>query len=477
MASALIYELALPLGRYESSHLLDGQGPPEPRAAAEVVGDEQQLAPSGKRRILIICDFGCRYINTISDHLNAFKSYSKNDICLVDAHSAVRSRIPFQEFDGLVLHYSASAAQLPPWVAERVRAFNGYKAIYIQDEYRWVDATAAAVASLGIGAMFTAVNSEVIDRIYYHESIREVRRRRTLTGFVPEYLTRIAVPAYDVRPIDVGYRARKLPSWLGRFAQEKWEIGQFFKRDGGRYGLVCDIEYEESKRIYGADWVKFLSDCKAVLGTESGASFIDFSGKVRPAVETFEASHPGVSFEEVHARFLAERDGETVIQVISPRCFEAAALRTLMILYPGRYSGVLEAWRHYVPLQRDHNNMDEVVAVLRDNVRAQEIIDHAYREVALNPRYSFRAMVQEFDSDIAEHAPSRSRLTPYDIVRLERRVELHYRVYWLTFGNLHAALSRFGHWAINNFWPKRYRVSARDWLGSLGRHVKSMLRY
>lgn len=41
--------------------------------------------------------------------------------------------------------------------------------------------------------------------------------------------------------------------------------------------------------------------------------------------------------------------------------------------------------------------MDEVVAALRDSGRWSEIVECAYREVALNPRYTFRAMIQEFD--------------------------------------------------------------------------------
>ena len=53
------------------------------------------------------------------------------------------------------------------------------------------------------------------------------------------------------------------------------------------------------------------------------------------------------------------------MNVISPRCFEAAALRTLMVMYEGEYAGILEAGRHYVELKRDHSNIDEVVSAIR----------------------------------------------------------------------------------------------------------------
>jgi Glycosyl transferases group 1 len=146
---------------------------------------------------------------------------------------------------------------------------------------------------------------------------------------------------------------------------------------------------------------------RAGVFTANGASFIDFRGTVQPAVEAAELANPNVSFEEINARHLEGRDGEIIIHVISPRCFEAAALRTLMILYPGTYSGVLEPWRHYVPLARDHSNLDEAVAVLRDPERAGTIIDAAYREVALNKSYWFRSLVADFDADIDEHVPAK----------------------------------------------------------------------
>ena len=71
-----------------------------------------------------------------------------------------------------------------------------------------------------------------------------------------------------------------------------------------------------------------------------------------------------------------------------------------MILYEGNYSGILEPWRHYVPLKKDHSNMAEVVAVLRDPSRLAEIVQCAYDEIALNPRYSFAAAVAAADAAI-----------------------------------------------------------------------------
>ena len=90
------------------------------------------------------------------------------------------------------------------------------------------------------------------------------------------------------------------------------------------------------------------------------------------------------------------------LEQISPRAFEAAATRTLMILYEGQYSNILEPWRHYVPLKKDHSNFGDVVSTLRDLNKAAEIITRAYAEIACNPKDSYKTLVQEVDDVLME---------------------------------------------------------------------------
>ena len=68
-----------------------------------------------------------------------------------------------------------------------------------------------------------------------------------------------------------------------------------------------------------------------------------------------------------------------------------------MVLYEGNYSGVLEPWRHYVPLKKDHSNFAEVAAVLRDPAKIDEIVTCAYNEIACNPRWSFQEATKNVD--------------------------------------------------------------------------------
>jgi len=372
--------------------------------------------------VLIVSDFLVNPIANVCDHLTAFANYSRNRVCFVHCRTCSYLNIDLSLFDCVVLHHSiiiSSKNDLEESFAERLRHFAGYKVLFIRDEYRFVDRTVEAIERLGIDILYSVVNEDVRDRIYHHESIRHVRRKTTLAGFVPERLLKLPVPGYTDRSTDVGYRSGQPFASLGAMNQEKWKIGQQFKKDANNYGLRCDIEQEDWRWVNDKNWISFITNCKAVLGTESLVSFVDFDGSVIPEVDAYQHQHPEETAAEIQARFLGKRDGEIVIRVISQRCFEAAALRTLMILYPGAYSGVLQPWRHYVPLERDHGNMEEVVSVVRDPARATAIIENAYNEIALNTKYSLSAMMIEFDQDLDSFARPKAQRSLEQVTDIE----------------------------------------------------------
>ena len=355
--------------------------------------------------ILLLCAAAARHIGTVEAHISAFGDYSQYHVVTLDSAVAGELDFDLSIFDCIVMHYSI-VISLPQYVsdklAQRIRAFDGLKILFVQDEFRWVNRTSHAAEELGITVLFTVVNKDVIQKIYHHNYFDSVRFEQTLTGFIPEELVTRDVPQYEDRTLDIGYRARKLPGWCGEFAQQKWQIGEKILDSARTHRLKCDISMSESSRLYGEDWVNFLSSCRATLGSESGASFVDYTGLVHQEIDAYEAAHPEASFEEIRERFLEGRDGETIIHVISPRVFEAAALRVLMILYPGAYSDVLQAGRHYLELKFDHSNLDEIIQILRTPARAQEVIENAYQEIACSQKWTHRAFIENFDRIVDE---------------------------------------------------------------------------
>lgn len=354
--------------------------------------------------LLLLCDFPDRTGDTVRDHVRALERFSRHRVRVEKVRLAdVSPYIDFARFDGIIIHYTLTASYetyVSSAFRDRLKAFRGLKAMFIQDEYRFVNRTIAAMREIGIHLLFTCVPAPEIEKVYPSQSLPGVVKINVLTGYVPEELTRRAVPSFAERPIDIGYRGRKLPMWLGRLGQEKWQIAARVQADAACYGLVTDISFLEKDRIYGEDWIEFIAHCKAMLGVESGASVFDFTGELQRRVEAHLARCPDASFDEIERTYLGEHEGKISLNQISPRCFEAAALRSLMILYEGNYSGILVPLRHYVPLKKDHSNMAEIVALLRQEDKAAAIVDRAYREIALNERYSFKQSVAEFDAAV-----------------------------------------------------------------------------
>lgn len=366
--------------------------------------------------IIMLCGGATVYVGTIIDHINGIVEGSTHRINPVDAAFCSASGLNLDAYDALVIHYSillSDPTNIPSTLFEKICNFRGLKVAIIHDEHRRIDIQNAAIERLGIGILFTVTNSDVTRRIYRTAYFEKVRIVHSLTGYVSEALLNHKVPEYWERPVDVSYRARRCYAWLGNFAEKKFTIGKKFLADTKDSGLICDIESDESARLYGSAWIDLLSMSKATLGTESGASFVDFTGEIERNAEAFEREHPSLTCASIREMFLQGRDGDIVIHVISPRIFEAIALRTLLVLYPGEYSGVLHPWRHYVPLSEDHSNIDQVVDIIKCADRAQPIIKRAYDEIALNPRWQLKSFVAEFDTILGEEFAKRSARAPY----------------------------------------------------------------
>ncbi len=360
---------------------------------------------AGPLNVLLLCDYQTNIAATVADHIRSLERLSANRVYRLSMLGNIPRSLELSRFDVLIVHYTLVACMdfyLSREARERIASFKGLKALFIQDEYRHVNASIAAMRELGIHILFTCVPEHEIEQVYPAAALPGVQKVNVLTGYVPVGLADREAPPTESRPIDVGYRGRKVPAWLGELGQEKWRIGLKFAEDAARYGIVCDISYREEDRLYGDAWTRFLCRCKAVLGVESGASVFDFTGDIQRNVDRHVARDPTATFDTLRDLYFPDAEGKISLAQISPRSFESAALRTLMILYEGRYSDILVPWRHYVPLKKDHSNMDEVIAVLRDPARCREITECAYREVALDPRNSFRAFVQKVDAALLE---------------------------------------------------------------------------
>lgn len=417
-------------------------------------------------RFLLIAFTPKNTAETVLQHVHSFGKYSEHSFELIDQLITRDNEPNLRDFDGIVVHYSIIASHddyLPFWFRKKIRRFGGIKAIFVQDDYRFIDATVDAIAFMKMDALFGLVREGVLDQIYAPHRLPGVMRLTVLAGYVDDDMVDLDTKSYDERLIDVGYRARKLPMWLGSLAREKWQIAEVFQHHA-QGNLTTDISCREEDRIYGDEWRNFVRNCRAMLGTESGSSVCDFSGEIQAKVERYAKRHPAEAFENVRRRFFEKEDGAVVFNVISPRCFEAAAHRTLQILYPGEYNFIMEPWVHYVPFNPDGSNIEEVISTLKNEERWRRIVDRAHHDLVASGRYSYRAMVQLFDETVGAVSANRST-NVQSAVRPVSDLFEQWKHHPLVYELWHLRVRRAARWLLQRIW-RRLPIKARAMLRS-----------
>jgi glycosyltransferase involved in cell wall biosynthesis len=358
-----------------------------------------------RRRVLVLFDDRSTHVKTIEHHLTSFLKYSANEIAFAPCTGGRECVYDLTRFDAVVVHYSVrlcAKGHLSASYEQALEAYPGLKILFAQDEYDHTNQLKTAMRELGIQVLYTCVPPGSVRQVYSEPFFDRVHFVHTLTGFVPpefELDTRPITPPAD-RPVLIGYRGRDIGWWYGDLAREKLLIGVRMKEICDARGLPTDIAWAEADRVYGPAWLDFLARCRATLATESGSNVFDFDGTLRRRVEEERRLNPAATYEEVHARHLRRHEGAVVMNQISPKLFEAVALRTALILFEGSYSGVVQAGVHYLPLRKDFSNVDDVLRQVQDDAVVRTMTERAYADIVASGRYSYRAFVRDFDAEL-----------------------------------------------------------------------------
>jgi hypothetical protein len=363
-----------------------------------------------KPKALLLCDIRDNSPNTVLDYIESFKSYSEIEFY---SYNPVGEEFPrwmdLSVFDIIVIHYTIyilGQSYLTEKWKRKIREFSSLKAIFIQDEYRTVNEICKEMKYLGINILFSCWPRESIDKVYHPGILPEVKKITVLTGYVPEIFERNEPDFKQDRQIDVGYRARGYGFyWLGVLYQEKKWIGVKFKNyiKKNNIDISFDISTKEEDRIYGNSWIQFLRRCNCVLGTESGASVVDFTGNIEKKCINYLKKYPDADFYEVRDKYFANEEGKFYMNQISPRIFEAIGCGCCLILFEGKYSEILKPWVHYLPLKKDFSNIEDIVIAIKDKKWIKLIAKQAYNDIIKTGKYSYEQFVAFVDKILLEY--------------------------------------------------------------------------
>ncbi|WP_052514004.1 hypothetical protein [Bosea sp. LC85] len=355
------------------------------------------------------------FVQTTLDYLTAFKHFGGFEVDYVHATHHASIGFDFESYD-IVFHSYCARLCFEGYVSdsyrERLKKFSGIKVLSVQDEYDNTDVLRAAIKDLGFDIVLTCVPQDGLEYVYPRSEFPNVEFITVFTGYVPDDFASDLPPPKPLaeRSIFVGYRGRDIGGRYGRLGFDKFEIGRRMKELCAARGIETDIAMNEASRIYGKAWFDFVGDCRAMLGSESGSNVFDFDGSIDARFKEMTAANGGVP--PSYADFLpivADRDGAIEMGQISPRVLECAMMRTPMVLFKGRYSDTIAPNEHYITLEKDFSNVDEVLARLRDLPALEAMTQRAFDHLVASKHFTYRTFYAGIAAAIERHLVAKNR--------------------------------------------------------------------
>jgi hypothetical protein len=368
------------------------------------------------KKLLVIYGAAASHVAATHQYVDAFRQHSRFNVDYLCIEHAPTVPSDLSRYDAVWVNYCAGFAReshYPDSVPESLRAslaaFGGPKLVAPQDEYDRTNRLREQLRRVGATVVLTCVPQQYLDCVYPRSMFPDAYFETVLTGYVSDDLLKTDdVRPLAERPIMVGYRGRDLGARYGELARQKAQIGLRVREACSARGIPSDIAIDEASRIYGPAWFDFIKSSRIMLGTESGSNVFDFDGSIMALYKQMKAADPHLSYEKFHP-FIAEREKEIDMAQISPRVFEAAAMRTAMVMFRGRYSGLIEPEVHYVALEADYSNLDEVLDCIQDVPALEAMTERAYRDLIASGAYSYRTFVRRVDDLIEAQMRKRPR--------------------------------------------------------------------
>jgi hypothetical protein len=233
-----------------------------------------------------------------------------------------------------------------------------------------------------------------------------------------------------LRPIDIGTRVARYAPHLGD--NDRNRIADRFIEIGRQRNLTTNISQQRFDRI---GWARYLNRCKGTISSEAGSWFLERDDATVNAIRKYLRERTtgveianesallrigsrvpdwlrrgarsvldaaGVRFEhqayaqphiykDIHKRFFSDKPRPAIYgKCISSRHFDAAGTKTCQIMFRGRFSDILQADRHYLALDFDFGNLDDVLRRFVDNDERIAVTEAAHEHVLAGHTYEHR---------------------------------------------------------------------------------------
>lgn len=334
--------------------------------------------------------------------LHSFDLYLPN--CETYYHNSILNRAPllpvFRKVDYVIFHHSVTTVwdrkryirKIKSWLSCDFGAAR--KIALMQDEYKNIDLLRRFVVEMSIDDVFTLAPKQEWASIYGQAIIDKGILQQYLAGYLQS--SSCEFNSDFERNIDIGYRAdwTKMHVKLGKTGFLKKDIAVHVQKHVGQHKLKSDVKVGSEYFIRGADWRSFLKRCRYVIGVPSGSSVLDETGVVERRLFERLRENSVVSETILYRDIVEPREGSLCLEVLSPRHFEAVLYGCGQILVESEYNGILQPWKHYLPLKRDFSNIEEILTMVPDETLRRKMVDTCEKELVVSKHYSYSTFVE-----------------------------------------------------------------------------------
>ena len=281
------------------------------------------------------------------------------------------------------------------------------KLVFPQDDYWQCEVRDQFYVDWGIDEVYPVCPPQSWSELIPRCIKSGVRVEQGYTTYVTPYMRSLSLRSrpWAERDFDVVYRASRTPTAPNRLGMVKSVIGdRFVQAIGPKVGLRLDIGGGSGAMIVGSAWHDFVGNARAILGSNSGSSIRLRNAAVARSIVEYQVRNPRANIEQVERDVVPQEDRGKGYTAISPRNVEAAMLNTLQILVPGTYSGIMQPYEHYLPLDEDCANILQVVETLQDEAYCRRVIDACRERILAETELSGECLIRDVLGRIRTHA-------------------------------------------------------------------------
>jgi hypothetical protein len=376
---------------------------------------------------------------TTKDMFNSFERYSNSLCYYVNIAFGFPEYLKNVNFDLIIfMDMFLSKRILKKLFNKAIKAcqplknIRGKKIAIPQDEFYFTNDLNQFINEFKIKYIFSVSPESEWLKIYPNINRSRVKIEKVLTGYLEdETLQAINRLNQEVIPrhIDIGYRSTPLRYSLGRHGYMKGRIAEVFIEESRKFNLKIDISTQPIDTKLGLDWYNFLLECKYFIGIESGASLLDPDGAIYHRVNTFINGNPLASFNETEQNCFKGLDGNLKLYTLGPRHLEACATKTCQILIEGDYDGILQPYKHYLPIKKDFSNINEILQIVKEDKLREKIVNRAYRDIVASRKWTYQEFVKQVFNKCGFSENSCKNITDYDLVLYKKNFEREKRIW------------------------------------------------